>query len=126
MKVIGSTFLGGEEFIQRVMKEYLEGRRIDIRNIPSVRRVLRGATPGEIDKVVEKVIGKDHPLYRKICVYLSHQLIGLSLEEVGAYFGMKGAAVSQLNRRFREVLDEDKGLKKILEGIEKKLLNVGT
>jgi putative transposase len=48
-KVVASTFLGGEEFIRRVREEQLEGRRIDRRNVPSVKEVLRGPTPGRIE-----------------------------------------------------------------------------
>jgi len=28
----------------------------------------------------------------------------MRLEEVGAYFGMKGSAVNQLSRRFKEII----------------------
>jgi hypothetical protein len=51
---------------------------------------------------------------------------GLRLDEVGAYFfRMKGNAVSQLSRRFKETIKEDKKLGGILSKIEKEsLLNV--
>ena len=71
----------------------LEGRKINKRNIPSVRKVLRGPTPGEIEAEVAKMIGEDTVLYGKLCIHLSHQRSGWSLEEVGIHFGMKSAAV---------------------------------
>jgi len=125
-KVIASTFLGGEEFIRRMREEYLEGRKMDRRNVPSVREVLKGPTPGEIEAEVAKVIGEDRPLYRKVCIYLSHQWSGWRLEEMGGHFGMKGAAVSQMSRRFKKVVDEDRSIRKLLEGIKKKLLIIET
>jgi len=125
-KVIASTFLGGDDFIRRVRKEYLEGRKIDKRNIPSVRKVLRGPTPGEIEAEVAKVTGEDTALYRKLCIHLSHQWSGWSLEEVGTHFGMKSAAVSQMSRRFRKMFEVDKNMGKLIERIKKKLLIVET
>jgi len=125
-KVVASTFLGGEGFIWRIRQEHLEGRRIDRRNVPSVRKVLRGPTPVEIEVVVAKVVGKNTVLYRKWCIYLSHQWSGRRLEEIGAHFGMKGAAVSQMSRRFRKVLEKDEKMGRLLDRIKKELLIVET
>lgn len=125
-KVVASTFLGGEEFLQRIREERLEGRRIDRRNIPSVKEVLKGPTPGEIEAVVAKVVGKNAVLYRKWCIYLSHQWSGWRLEEIGAHFGMRGAAVSQMSRRFREIVERDRSTRKLLDRLKKELLIVET
>ena len=124
--VVASTFLGGEDFIQRIREEYLKGRKIDSRNIPSVKKVLKGPTPGDIEAVVTNVIGKDTSLYRKWCIHLSHQWSGWSLEEVGAHFGMRGAAVSQMSRRFRKEIEKDRSMRELLEKIKRKLLIVET
>jgi len=121
-KVIASTFLGGEDFIWRIRGEYLEGREVDRRNVPSVKKVLKGPTPEEIEGVVAKVIGKNALFYRKWCIYLSHQWSGWRLEEIGAHFGMSGAAVSQMSRRFREIVEGDRRMWKLLERIKKELL----
>ncbi len=49
----------------------------------------------------------------------------MRLEEIGAYFGMKGSAVSQLSRRFEKRIKADKELKGILDKIRREgLLNV--
>lgn len=125
-KVIASTFLGKEEFIERMREKHLVGKKMDRRNISSVREMLKGPRPEEIEAVVDEVIGKDHPLYRKIGVYLSHQWSGLRLEEVGTYFGMKGAAVSQASRRFGKMVEQDRNIEKLFEAIKKKLLIVET
>jgi len=47
-KVISATFLGSEDFIKRIRGEYLEDRKIDRRNRPGVKQVLRGPAPEEI------------------------------------------------------------------------------
>jgi hypothetical protein len=58
-------------------------------------------------------------------IYLSHQISGMRLEEIGAHFGMKGSAVSQLSRRSQERIKGDKELRGILDKIKRGgLLNV--
>ena len=117
-RVIASTFLGSEEFINSIKTKYLEKKRIDKRNIPSIKKVLRGPSFEDIEKAVVKVLGKDATLYKKICIYLSHQYSGMRLDEIGAHFGMKGGAISQLSRRLKEVIRGDKELGEILGKIK--------
>jgi REP element-mobilizing transposase RayT len=124
-RVIASTFLGSEEFINQIRMEYLEKKKIDKRNIPAIKKVLRGPSLEDIEKAVVQVLGKDRTLYRKMCIYLSHQYSGMRLEEIGAHFGMKSGAISQLSRRFKERIKGDEGLGRILSKIKKEgLLNV--
>jgi hypothetical protein len=53
--------------------------------------------------------------------------MGLSFNEIGGYFGMKGSAVSQLSRRLKETIEGDKELRGILCKIKQEgLLNVET
>ena len=126
-RVIASTFLGSEEFINWIRTEYLEKKEIDRRNIPSIKKVLKGPSLEEIERAVVKVMGKNHTLYKKMCIYLSHQYSGMRLDEIGTYFGLKGSAVSQLSRRFKETTRGDKEAGGILSKIEKEvLLNVET
>jgi chromosomal replication initiation ATPase DnaA len=91
-----------------------------------VKKVLRGPTPGEIEAVVSKVVKENAAFYRKWCIHLSHQWSGWRLEEIGAYFGMRGAAVSQMSRRFRKRVERDRSMGKLLERIRKELLIVET
>ncbi len=119
--VIASTFLGSEEFIKRIKEEYLEDMKNDKRNIPAVKEVLRGPSLEQIEKAVDRVVGRNHFLYRKFCLHLSHQYSGLGLEVIGMHWGMKGDAVSQANRRFSRTLNGDKGMEKMLDTIKKEL-----
>jgi hypothetical protein len=66
--VIASTFLGSEGFIERIRKEYLEDKIFDKRNQPAVKQIQKGPSPGEIEKAVTKVVGKDHVHYKKRCI----------------------------------------------------------
>ncbi len=124
-KVIALTFLGGKEFIDRITLEYLEGKEIDRRDLPALKKILIGPSLESIEKAVIKVLGRGHPLFRKICIYLSYQRSGLNLRAIGKYFGMQRSAISQLSRRFGETIKANQELRKVLGKIEKEeLLNV--
>ncbi len=125
--VIASTFLGSEDFINRIRVEYLEKKKIDKRNIPAIKRVLKGPSLEEIERAVLKVLGRDDALYKKMCIYMSHQYSGMKLDEIGVWFGMKGSAVSQLCGRFKEAIEGNRELRETLSKIRKgSLLNVET
>jgi len=116
-KVIAATFLGGEEFIDRIKMQYLGKKKIDGRDVPAIKKILTGPAPETIEKAVINVMGGDHSFFKKSCIYLSYQHSGLSLEEIGKYFGMQRSAVSQLSRRFKETIKGDQELSKILSKI---------
>ena len=117
--VIASAFLGSKEFINRIREEYLEKKKIDTRNISEIKRIQKWPSLEEIEKTVEKRISREDGLFRKICIYVSHQYSGLGLEEVGRYFGMKAGTISQLSRRFKETIQKDKALGQMIEDIKK-------
>jgi hypothetical protein len=124
-KVIASTFLGGKEFIDRITLEYLEKKEMDRRDLPALRTILKGPSLESIERAVIKIVGRDHLLFEKICIYLGYQHSGLSLREMGEYFGMQRSAISQLSRRFAETIRGNQELRKVLGKIEKEeLLNV--
>jgi len=60
-------------------------------------------------------------LSKKMSLYISRQKGGFSLREIGAFYGMKEAAVSQAFGRFRQEILERPSLKKILQRVLKKL-----
>jgi len=64
---------------------------------------------------------KDVNLKKKAGLYLCHRHSGAKLSEIGSYFDMKDAAVSQASKRFSKQIEQDSGLKKILKRTEKKL-----
>ena len=124
-KVIASTFLGGKEFIERIKLEYLEGKEIDRRDLPALKKILIGPSLESIEKGVIRVAGRGDPLFKKMCIYLSYQHSGLNLGEIGDYFRMQRSAISQLSRRFAKTIKGNQELRKVLSNIEKgDLLNV--
>lgn len=55
-------------------------------------------------------------------VYLCHRYSGLCLKEIGSYFGISESAVSQISRRFEQILDKDIKLKLKIEKIKSDLI----
>ena len=67
----------------------------------------------KIDEIVESVVGKEDKLYKKFCLYASHQMVGFPLKETGSYYHMRGSAISQSSRRFKQQLAKDKKLRQM-------------
>ena len=51
---------------------------------------------------------------------LSHRYGGFALKEIGAYYDMRGSAVSQCSLRFKQKVLKDKKLKKAMAEIARK------
>ena len=127
-EVVASIFLGSQEFIKRVSRG-LEGKRgTEFRDVPALRALRERPSLGEVQKVVEEVIGSKKSYLRNFSLYNSHRFGGYSLREIGEYWGMKGAAVSQAARRFGLKIDTEKSLQRIQKQIFQRLslLNVET
>ncbi len=120
-KVVASTLLGRDAFIER-MKERFIKKGASHRDLPALRELSSWPDLSSIVRASEALFGKGTVESRRVSLYLSHQLSGLSLGEIGEYFGGIGpSAVSQNSRRLQAVLDRDKkffaeiqNLKKIL------------
>ena len=126
--VYASTFLGGEKFINRIWKEKKGQGGQDSRNIPALKFLAEKPTLSEIREAVEKVLGSSGRLSRKFGLYLSRQNGGFRLREIGDFYGMKEAAVSQAVGRFREALLENPSLNRRLGQVlnQLKMSNVET
>jgi len=123
--VFASTFLGSDRFIDWAKEKWIGYKNADVRNIPALKE-LKGAPSLEyIEQKVRSVIDGMDPLYKKFCLYLSQQYGGYRLKDIGAYYHMRGSAVSQSNRRLKGKIDRAKKFKKQLKEIED-MLNVET
>jgi REP element-mobilizing transposase RayT len=115
-----STILGGEEFIHRIKSEQLRGKMVD-RDVPALREISRGPSIKEIVKEVEAVFDEGSSLTKQASYYLCHRYSGKTLREIGSYFRVGESAVSLGSRRFRKKLMEDRYLREMIEGIEKRI-----
>jgi len=99
-----------------------------MRNVPSLKYMVRRPSLAQIQEVVRKVIEEGGRQYRRLCFYISQQYGGYSLKEIGSFYGMKEAAVSQANRRFKQTVAGDERLRRAVEKIATmlRMLNVET
>ncbi len=124
-ETLASTILGTPEFIDNILKN-IDEQDINDTDLPAVRQIVAKPSLNKIKHTVESVIGKSHPLYSKFSIHISHQHSGLSLNEIGTYFGKNGSTICQSSRRFKQEIVKSQKLKKILDDIlaELKLSNV--
>ncbi len=120
-KVVGSTVLGSERFIEWVRTRWIEKKDIS-RDVPALRRLARWPDLSMILKETEKVFGSGTAESRRVALYLSHRLSGVSLREIGKFFGGIGpSAVTQNTRRFGDQLSKDQGMSKRVDRLKKTL-----
>ena len=120
-KVVGSTLLGSDGFIEWVRAKWIEKKDIS-RDVPALRRLARWPDLSTILRQTRKVFGSGTAESRRVALYLSHRLSGASLREVGKFFGGIGpSAVTQNTRRFGVRLAEDRGLSEKVDSLMKRL-----
>lgn len=122
MGAIASTILGSPEFVREKSQQHLKEKEAD-RNMPAVRIMTRPSMDGILN-TVEKLIGKDDPLSRKVCIYFCHRYSGARLREIGERFGMSDAAITQASRRIKIASESNVALRKLLERVEDRMRNV--
>jgi len=120
-KVIGSTVLGSEGFIEWVRTRWVRKQDIS-RDVPALRRLARWPDLSMILKETQKAFASRTAESRRVALYLSHRISGVSLREIGEFFGGIGSsAVTQNTRRFEERLAEDRDLSKRVDRLKKVL-----
>jgi hypothetical protein len=119
--VFASTFLWSPEFITWAKENSIDAKNADTRNIPVMRDLIDNPSLEQTERTTESIIGRKHPFFKKICIYVSHQYGGFALKEIGTYYGMRGSAISQSSRRFKQRILEDKKLKKTMAEIARKV-----
>ena len=118
-EVFASTFLGSQDFIRQAKERWIGFKNVDSRDIPVLKELVERPSLEGIEQKIDSVIGEKHSFYKKFCLYASHQIGGYSLKQIGAYYAMRGSAVSQSNRRFKQDIANDKKLRKILIDIKR-------
>ncbi len=94
-KVYASTFLGSQDFIDRVWKRKRGLGVQDERNIPALKILAEKPSLNAIKEAVETVFGSSDRLSKKFGLYISRQKGGFPLKEIGSFYGMKEAAVAR-------------------------------
>jgi hypothetical protein len=117
--VLASTFLGSPEFVDEI-KQWIEIRKErDTRNVPALKALVDRPSLDRIRAEVNEVVDARDPLYKKVGIYISRHYGGYSLGQIGGVYEMRGAAVSQVSRRFNQRVMEEPSLKALLRAITK-------
>lgn len=106
-EVVASTVLGSERFIEGVRERFIK-KATSHRDLPALKRLSFWPDVSLIVRESERVFGEGTATSRSVALYLSHRLSGLSLGEIGEYFGGIGpSAVTQNTRRLETILKKD-------------------
>ena len=120
-KVVASTLLGTERFVEEVMERFIK-KATSHRDLPALRKLSSWPDLSSIVRESERVFGKGKIASRRVALYLSHRLSGLSLGEIGEYFGGIGpSAVTQNTRRLEIILDRDRRFLAEVQNLKKLL-----
>jgi REP element-mobilizing transposase RayT len=112
--IVGSAFLGSTEFIDRIKDRWIDEKNADVQNVSVIRAIEKRITLEGVKNTVKYVAGIKSTYYKGLCLYISQQYGGFSLNEIGNYYGMKPPAVSQYNRRFKIRIIQDQNLRNML------------
>jgi putative transposase len=118
--VVGSTILGNDDFVSQIKEKYLHGKRAD-RNVPALKKLTENPAIEHIATAVERMLGDEPALSKRVKLYLCHQCTGKQLKEVGEYFSVGESGVSQASRRVAMTLEKDKKLRVMIEEIKGRL-----
>lgn len=113
--------LGNDNFVEWVKETFIKHRPED-EEIPALKQLKTRITPEEIKEKVEEEI-KDKKLGRKLGIYLSRKYTGKKLKDIARIYGRIGdTGVSQIYFRVLKAIKEDRGLDRIIRGLEKKVM----
>ncbi len=116
-----STFLGSEKFVNWAKENWIGLKNADIRNMPVLKELKERPLLKEIEQAVHFVVSREAPFLKKLCLYASQEYGGYGLKEIGAYYKMRGSAVSQSNRRFGRRISKDEELENVLAELRRML-----
>ncbi len=92
------------------------------KDVPAVRSLAPKKSMQDISNAVEQVFGDDIKTARNVTIFLCHKHTGEKLRTIGEQFGIGDSAVSQVCKRVRSRIDQDKRLKNKIRLLEKKIL----
>ena len=117
--VVASSILGGQEFIRKVKKSYVQHLTYD-RNTPGLTALMQRPVAEIMDVVIREFKGMAR-MQKAVGIYVCHRYSGLRLREIGEYFGIGESGVTQASKRFRVEVENDKKLAVKIETIRTKL-----
>lgn len=110
---VASTLLGSAAFIAGITEQHLGKRGAD-QELPALKKLVGGPGLDVIIAGVERAVGHDKGLTRKLSLHFCHRYSGARLREIGARFEMSDSAVCQVSRRILLQAQQDDGVRAAL------------
>ena len=117
---VAATLLGSAAFVAGITTRHLGERRADP-HLPALKKLVGGPSLDGIIAEVERVVGHDEDLARKLSLHFCHRYSGAKLREIGVRFQMSDAAVCQVSRRIMLRAKEDAGVRELMERVTQEL-----
>ena len=117
-EVIGSVLLGGHDFVNFIKERYLTGLR-QSKDLPAVRALAEKISIQKIFNIVDQNMDDESTISRNVKIYLCHNHTGQKLKKIGEKYGIGDSAVSQVCKRLRKKIEQDKQLNKKIRKLEK-------
>ena len=119
-EAIGGAILGGSAFVERITHDHVKTRG-QKEDVPALRLLATHPTVEQIIEGAKEKLGRDEGVARRVGLYLSHELSGLSLRELGEAFGMRGTAICEASRRMRKRIAVDPNFAAIVAEIRERV-----
>jgi len=124
-KMVAGSILGSDAFVSWVKERFLGA---DSREIPDLKKIaayksqddIIGAIELETGQKIEEIIRLKGTL-RQVVMDMLYRLGGLKGTEIGKILGVDYTTVSQVRKRLKKKVKEDKALADLIERIEKRL-----
>lgn len=117
---VASTLLGSAIFITEVTERHLEKRRADS-NLPALKKLVGGPSLDAIISGVERAVGPDADLTKKLSIYCCHRYSGAKLREIGERFNMSDSSVCQVSRRIMLRAKQDERVRESMGRVAQEL-----
>jgi REP-associated tyrosine transposase len=116
---IPSGVLGDPEFVERIRQRYLpEKDKEEKRDLPQLRRLMPRPQIREVLEFVSMSLGPKNKLSRNASIFVIHKNSDYRLREIGEFFKLSQAGVTDICRRFRKRLASNETLIRLVREVE--------
>jgi hypothetical protein len=115
--VTGSVLFGTEDFIVFIRRDDKNSR-----DLPAMRHlIVAGIFMEQVSETAAASFGEDPELTRAVNIYLFRKYAGEKLKTLGNQFGISDATASQVCKRLKIRIENDRKLRKKIENVEERI-----
>jgi putative transposase len=106
---VASTILGGADFVETIMAEYLD-QELERPDVPAVRALHRRYAVENIIAKAQELVD-DPKVAREVAVHICHRYSGEKLKNIGTHFEFGDSAVVKVSTRLEARLNREAALR---------------